>query len=276
MAKTRRLIKESLPLVDGVCEILDARVPLSSQNPEIDEITARKPRIILLNKCDLADPKATEQFIEYFRSKGFAALAVDCKSGKGLEKFRDEVKQLLKSKIESNIAKGMPGKSLKLMVVGIPNTGKSTFINRISANSKAIAADRPGVTRSNQWFQAGKGLEMLDTPGVLWPKFEDAQVGFKLSFIRSVKDEILDIEEIAVKFLELMIKNYPQLIEQRYKIDVSDVFLPFEALEMIARSRGMLLKKGEYDTERAANALLEDYRTGKLGRLTLDSVGEIS
>lgn len=272
MAKTGRLMKESLPLVDAVCEIADARLPESSRNPEIDDIVGTKPRIILLNKCDLADENATAKRIKLFEEKGIIALPVDCKSGRGLEKFQGAVKTLLKDVIEANIEKGMPGKPLRVMVVGIPNTGKSSFINKMAGQNRAKVADKPGVTRSNQWFSIGQGIELLDTPGVLWPKFEDPQVGFKLSFIGSVKDEILDMQEIAVRLLKILQKDYPDRLWERYKIDDFQDLEPYELLELISQKRGMLLKKGEFDTERAAVMLLDEYRGGLLGRITLDTL----
>ena len=273
MAKTRRLIKESLPLVDAVCEIVDARLPLSSRNPEIDELTGSKPRIILLNKCDLADNNATARYIDYFEKSGIKALPVDCRSGRGLDKFPLAVREILKEKIQQNIDRGMGGKAIRVMVVGIPNTGKSSFINRMAGRNRAKVADRPGVTRGNQWFSIGQGIELLDTPGVLWPKFEDPEVGFKLSFIGSVKDEILDIQEIAVRLLDVMRRDYRDRLEERYKIDpdedIENMEL-YELLELIAKKRGMVLRKGEFDTERAAVMLLDEYRDGKLGKITLD------
>lgn len=270
MAKTRRLIKESLPLVDAVCEIVDARIPESSRNPELDEIIGSKPRIVLLNKSDLADSEATARKIKELAEKGITALPVDCRSGKGLEKFQPAVKEVLKDKIKANAEKGMAGKALRVMVVGIPNTGKSSFINRMAGKNRAKVADKPGVTRGNQWFAIGSGIELLDTPGVLWPKFEDPEVGFKLAFIGSVKDEILDSQEIAVRLLLVMQKNYPDRLEERYKISDFDELEPYELLELIGSKRGMLVKGGEIDTERAAVMLLDEYRSGKLGRLTLD------
>lgn len=270
MAKTRRLIKESLPLVDAVCEIVDARIPESSRNPELDEIIGSKPRIVLLNKSDLADSEATARKIKELAKKGITALPVDCRSGKGLDKFHPAVKEVLKDKIKANAEKGMTGKALRVMVVGIPNTGKSSFINRMAGKNRAKVADKPGVTRDNQWFAIGSGIELLDTPGVLWPKFEDPEVGFKLAFIGSVKDEILDSQEIAVRLLLVMQKNYPDRLEERYKISDFDELEPYELLELIGSKRGMLVKGGEIDTERAAVMLLDEYRSGKLGRLTLD------
>ncbi len=271
MAKTRRLMKESLPLIDAVCELVDARVPESSRNPDLDGIIGSKPRIVLLNKCDLADERATARKIKELAERGVTALPVDCRSGKGLEKFEPAVREMLKDKIKANADKGMAGKPLRVMVVGIPNTGKSSFINRMAGKYRAKVADKPGVTRGNQWFAIGSGIELLDTPGVLWPKFEDPQVGLKLAFIGSIKETTLDIQELAVSLLSVMQKNYPDRLEQRYKVaGVQDVQEPYELLEMIAAKRGMLLRKGEYDTERAAVMLLDEYRSGKLGKITLD------
>ena len=271
MAKTRRLMKESLPLIDAVCELVDARVPESSRNPDLDGIIGSKPRIVLLNKCDLADERATARKIKELAERGVTALPVDCRSGKGLEKFEPAVREVLKDKIKANADKGMVGKPLRVMVVGIPNTGKSSFINRMAGKYRAKVADKPGVTRGNQWFAIGAGIELLDTPGVLWPKFEDPQVGLKLAFIGSIKETTLDIQELAVSLLSVMQKNYPDRLEQRYKVaGVQDVQEPYELLEMIAAKRGMLLRKGEYDTERAAVMLLDEYRSGKLGKITLD------
>jgi len=270
MAKTRRLIKESLSRVDAVCELVDARLPESSRNPELDELVGSKPRIVLLNKCDLADEKATAEKIKEFEAKGVVALPVDCRSGKGLEKFQPAVRELLKDKIKANNDRGMVGQALRIMVVGIPNTGKSSFINRMAGKNRAKVADKAGVTRSNQWFFIGSGIELLDTPGVLWPKFEDPEVGFKLAFIGSVKDEILDSQEIAVRLLVILQKNYSERLTERYKITDFENLEPYELLELIAQKRGMLLRKGEYDTERAAVMLLDEYRSGKLGRITLD------
>lgn len=270
MAKTRRLIKENLKLVDGVCELVDARIPESSRNPELDSIIGSKPRIVLLNKCDLADEKATAAKIRELKAKGVVAIPVDCRSGKGLDKFPAAVKEALGAVIRRNEERGMPGKSLRVMVVGIPNTGKSSFINRMAGKYRAKVADKPGVTVSNQWFAIGSGIELLDTPGVLWPKFEDEEVGFKLAFIGSVKDEILDSEAIAVRLLNVLSKDYPDRLTERYKITDFEALEPYELLELIARKRGMLVSKGEADTLRAAVMLLDEYRAGKLGRLTLE------
>lgn len=270
MAKTRRLIKESLNLVDGVVEIVDARIPVSSRNPELDSIIQKKPRIILLNKCDVADSQATTMWLKYFRDKGFYAAAVDCRTGKGLNSFDSLVKQALKSVIERNDAKGMSGKPLRLMVVGIPNTGKSSFINRMGKNAKAKVADKAGVTRQNQWFVVGNGIELLDTPGVLWPKFDDPEVGDKLAFIGSVKDEVTDKETLACRLLESLAETRPQAIEDRYKISGISGLQGWEILEMIGKKRGFLIKGGEIDYERAAVIVADEFRGGKLGRITLE------
>ena len=270
MARTRRQIKESLPLVDAVVEIVDARVPVSSRNPELPELIGQKPLMVILNKCDLADENATRRRISELGKRGVTAIAVDCRSGKGLNAFAPTVRRVLSDKIEANAQKGMAGKPLRLMVVGIPNTGKSSFINRMAGKNKAKVADKPGVTRQNQWFSIGSGIELLDTPGVLWPKFDDPDVGLRLAFIGSVKDTILDIELIAARFLTIMNENYPERIKERYKLEFSPESEEFERVEMLARKRGMLISGGEPDTERAAVMLLDEYRAGKLGRITLD------
>ncbi len=271
MAKTRRQIKECLPLVDAVTEIVDARIPKSSRNPELDELASNKPRIILLNKSDIADDRATKQWIDYYESQGVFAIAVDCRTGKGLASYESLVRKVLKDKIESNNAKGMSGRPLRIMVVGIPNTGKSSFINRMSGKNRLKVADRPGVTRQNQWVVAGNGIELLDTPGVLWPKFEDKEVGDKIAFIGSVKDEIMDVETIAVRLIDVLKTDYADRLCDRYKLQPYSVKLEsYEILDEIGRKRGMLVRGGEIDTERAANMLLDEYRGGKLGRITLE------
>lgn len=270
MAKARRLIKESLSLVDGVVELVDARIPVSSRNPELDEIVKNKPRIILLNKCDYADDTATSMWMKYFDSKGFYALAVDCKTGKGLGKFDWIVKSALRDVIDKNEAKGMTGKPLRLMVVGIPNTGKSSFINRMGKNAKAKVADKAGVTTQNQWFVVGNGIELLDTPGVLWPKFDDPEVGDKLAFIGSVKDEVTDKETLACRLLESLAKTRPSAIENRYKITGTQDMQGWEILEAIGKKRGFLIKGGEIDYERASVIVTDEFRGGKLGKITLE------
>ncbi|MCH5317254.1 MAG: ribosome biogenesis GTPase YlqF [Eubacterium sp.] len=270
MAKTRRLIKESLNLVDGVVEIVDARIPYSSSNPELDELIKRKPRIVLLNKSDIADQNATKIWLEYYKNRGFHAIAVDCRSGKGLNQFASVCKNALSTVIERNKEKGMAGKPLRLMVVGIPNTGKSSFINRMAGESKAVVADRAGVTRNNQWFNVGNGIELLDTPGVLWPKFDDPEVGDKLAFIGSVKDEVTDIESLSCRLLEVLNKTHPEMISERYKISGFEDMQGWEILEMIGKKRGFLIKGGEINYERTAVMLCDEFRGGKLGRISLE------
>ena len=270
MAKTRRLIKESLPLVDGVTELLDARIPYSSSNPELGELINNKPRIVLLNKCDLADKDTTRQWVEYYKKTGVTAIPVDCRSGKGLSNYISAVREVLKDKIRQNEERGMPGTALRIMVVGIPNTGKSSFINRMAGAAKAKVADKAGVTRQNQWFAIGNGIELLDTPGVLWPKFDDPKVGDRLAFIGSVKDEILDSETLAVRLLEVMKNDYPERLAERYKINDFSDKEPWEVLEMIGKKRGMMIKGGEIDTERASVMLLDEYRGGRLGTISLE------
>ncbi len=270
MAKTRRLIKESLPFVDLVTEIVDARIPLSSSNPELAEMIGSKPRIVLLNKCDVADEKTTAKWVEYYKKNGMYALPVDCRSGKGLNAYLPLVREVLKDKIQRNTDKGMVGKPLRVMVVGIPNTGKSSFINKMAGRNRAKVADKPGVTRSNSWFAVGNGVELLDTPGVLWPKFEDKEVGDKLAFIGSVKDEILDSETLAVRLINVLRNGYSDRLTERFKITDFEDKEDYEILEMIGRKRGMLISGGEIDCERASVMLLDEYRGGKLGRLSLE------
>ena len=270
MAKTRRLIKESLSLVDGVTEIIDARIPNSSSNPELEELINGKPRIVLLNKCDLADKNTTNQWVEYYKKKGVHAIPVDCRTGKGLNNYFVAVREVLKDVIKKNEDRGMPGKALRIMVVGIPNTGKSSFINRMAGTAKAKVADKAGVTRHNQWFPIGNGIELLDTPGVLWPKFDDPKVGDRLAFIGSVKDEILDIETLAIRLLEVMKADYPDRLSERYKISDFQDKESWEVLEMIGKKRGMMIKGGEIDYERASVMLLDEYRGGRLGTISLE------
>lgn len=270
MAKTRRIIKESLTLVDGVVELVDARIPYSSSNPELDSIIKRKPRIVLLNKCDIADPNATKLWIEYYKNNGKYAIPVDCRTGKGLNAFIPTVNKALADVIEKNKARGMENKPLRLMVVGIPNTGKSSFINRMAGNSKAKVADKAGVTRQKQWFAVGKGIELLDTPGVLWPKFDDSEVGDKLAFTGAVKDEVTDLETLSCRLLETLAKTRPKAICDRYKLDGVDNLQGWEMLELIGKKRGFLIKGGEIDYERTAVMLCDEFRGGKLGKISLE------
>lgn len=274
MAKTRRQIKAYLPQVDAVTEVLDARVPESSRNPELSALIGDKKRIVLLNKCDVADEKATARWVAHYKKSCAAVLPVDCKSGKGLQQFIPLLREALRDKIAKNEARGMAGKPLRVMVVGIPNTGKSSFINKMAGRNRAETADQAGVTRQSRWFSIGGGIELLDTPGVLWPKFDDPKVGDRLAFIGSVKDTVVDVETLAVRLLEVMKTDYADRLTARYKITDFADSEAFEILEQIARKRGMLLRGGEVDFTRASVMLLDEYRGGKLGKITLDRLGE--
>ncbi len=269
MAKAERKIKEQLGIVDAVVEIIDARIPESSRNPDLDRIIAGKPRIVILNKCDMADHNVTFGWIKYYADKGITALALDCRSGKGIGKFGETVKNVLADKLEGYKKKGLVGKPLRVMVVGIPNVGKSTFINRIAGNNRAKAENRPGVTRGNQWFTVDKELELLDTPGVLWPKFQDATVGEHLAFTGAVKDNVIDTLLLAVKLCEFMRDNYPSMVEERYKISVADKDR-YDIFCEIGKKRGFLIKGGEIDEDRTANMLLEEFRNCKIGRISIE------
>ena len=269
MTKTRRQMEADLKLVDAVCEIVDARIVISSRNPDIDSICGNKPRIVILNRLDLADPDATNRWVQYFKSRGMAAVATDCKSRKGITAFTPAVRQLLHEKIERDAAKGMT-KALRIMVVGIPNVGKSTLINQISGRKGAKAENRPGVTRGKQWVTVDNGLLLLDTPGILWPKFEDPNVGMMLAYTGAVKDGIMDLEELACRLMSLLWQRYPEKIKERYGIDCEADMPGWELLQAAGKKRGYLLARGEIDTERMAKVLLDEFRGGKLGRFTLE------
>lgn len=270
MAKARRMIKENAAMVDAVCEVVDARVPLSSRNPEVAELVGDKPRMLILNRIDQADPAMTDRWAEYYKSQGIFVLKTDSKSGKGTGGFQSAVRSLLREKIEYYSSRGQTGRLLRIMILGIPNVGKSSFINRIAGRRAAEASDRPGVTRGKQWINIGGGIEMLDTPGLLWPKFEDKEVGERLAFTGAVKDDILDTELLGARLLDLLAKEYPQSVEERYKLK-PDGEAAFELLEKAARKRGFIVSGGEPDTERMARVLLDEFRGGKLGRLTLET-----
>ena len=269
MTKTRRQIEADLKLVDAVCEIVDARIPVSSRNPDIDAICGNKPRIVVLNRMDLADNEATKCWMQYFRGKGMAAVATDCKTKKGISSFQPAVRSVLKEKLERYAARGM-NKPLKVMVVGIPNVGKSTLINQISGRKGAKAENRPGVTRGKQWVTVDSGLLLLDTPGILWPKFDDPEVGMMLAYTGAVKEGVIDIEELAAHLMELMLKFYPRTLQERYKVEAEQGTPGYALLEEAGRKRGYLLSKGEIHTERMAKVLLDEYRSGKLGHFTFE------
>ena len=269
MTKTRRQIEADLKQVDAVCEIVDARIPMSSRNPDIDSICGSKPRIIVLNRMDLADPAATRKWRDYFRSRGMAVLATDCKSRQGISDFTPAARIACAEKLERDAARGM-NRPLRVMVVGIPNVGKSTLINQIAGRKGAKAENRPGVTRGKQWVTVDSGLLLLDTPGILWPKFEDPQVGVMLAFTGAVKEGVIDLEELACRLMELLLKYYPQVLSERYKVEAEPGTPGYELLEMAGRKRGFLLRGGEVHTERMAKVLMDEFRGGKLGKFTLE------
>ncbi|MBQ9385233.1 MAG: ribosome biogenesis GTPase YlqF [Ruminiclostridium sp.] len=266
MTKTRRMIEADLKLVDAVAEIVDCRIPESSRNPLINEIVSGKPRIMLLNKCDQADESVTAQWRKYYGAKGIRTIVCDCRSGKGIERFLPTLREELSELLEKRRAKGTVGKALRVMVVGIPNVGKSSFINRMSRSRKTKVEDRPGVTRGKQWVTIDKEVELLDMPGVLWPKFDDKQAALKLAFTGAIKDTVTDAEELAYELGELLKDSCPERLKERYKLDSLDGNI----LELIAKKRGMMLSGGVPDTERAAAALLDEYRSGKIGRISLE------
>ncbi len=277
MAKTKRKIGESLKLVDIVAELVDARIPISSRNPVINSVVNNKPRLILLNKADMADPKETEKWVTHFKNQNITAIPIDCKSGRGLNKILPICKEVLKEQIEAWERKGMFGRPIKIMVVGVPNVGKSSLINKMCAGAKigrAQVEDRPGVTRDNKWFTIKKGFELLDTPGVLWPKFEDPAVGQRLAFTGAVKDDVIDIESLACKLLEEVTSHYKDAVNSRYNTIIEDGLEGYKMLEAVGIKRGMLISGGEVDTLRAAINVLDEYRAAKLGRITLERIGE--
>lgn len=273
MTKTRRQIEADLKQVDAVCEIVDARIPMSSRNPDIDAICGNKPRMIVLNRMDLADPAATNRWKTYFEKKGMAVIATDCKTKRGISGFTPAARTACAEKLARDAAKGM-NRPLRVMVVGIPNVGKSTLINQISGRKGAKAENRPGVTRGKQWVTVDAGLQLLDTPGILWPKFEDPEVGMMLAFTGAVKEGVIDVEELACRLLELLLSFYPQTLADRYKVEAPQGTPGYELLEMAGKNRGYLLSRGEIHTERMAKVLLDEFRSGKLGKFTLEQPKE--
>ena len=269
MTKTRRMIGENLKYVDLVAEIIDARVPISSRNPDIDALVGGKPRLIILNRADQADPSATRGWRDWFQSRGWSVLETDAKTGRGVKEFSAGVRGVLKDRIEQWQAKGQVGRPIRAMIVGVPNVGKSTFINQVARRKSAKAGDRPGVTRGKQWVAVDAGLELLDTPGILWPKFEDPRTGLYLAFTGAVKDEVMDTETLACHFMELLAQRYPEALA-RYKIAPEPEEPGWSLLERAAKARGFRISGGEFDTERMSRVLLDEYRAGKLGRFTLE------
>lgn len=282
MAKTRRMITEQLRNVDAVCEILDARIPLSSRNPDVDGLTAGKPRLVVLNRVDQADPAVTKQWAARFRREGAAVLETDAKNGAGTARFAAAVRELLADKLRSYAEKGQTGRVVRVMVLGIPNVGKSTFINRAAGRKTARAEDRPGVTRSKQWVPVDKSLELLDTPGILWPKFEDPAVGLRLAFTGAVRDEILDTETLACHLAAYLGERYPESLKTGYKLaelparaeGEDEIAWGCRLLEAAGEKRGFRISGGEIDTERMAKTILDEFRSGRLGRFTLETPEE--
>ena len=276
MTKTRRMMEEDLKLVDAVCEILDARIPISSRNPDIDAICGKKPRMVILNRIDMADADLVSRWSNYFKDRGMAVIRTDCKSRKGINAFAPAVRQLLAEKLQRYAEKGQVGRPLKLMVVGIPNVGKSTFINQIAGRKGAKAENRPGVTRGKQWVNVDGGLLLLDTPGILWPKFDDPEVGMRLAYTGAVKDDILDTETLGCHLMELLARESPGALTERYKIEIPAEIDGWELLQAAGRKRGFLVSGGEVDTERMAKVLLDEYRSCKLGTFTLERPEELA
>lgn len=270
MAKTRRLMTESLRLVDAVIEVTDSRIPYSSRNPEMDSLVGKKPRIVLLNKCDAADDTATSRWIDYYKRNGIPAVATDCKAGRGINKVLPLVREVLKDQIESWNRKGMIGRPIRIMIVGIPNVGKSSLINKLAGSKRAKVEDRPGVTRGKQWVSLESDVELLDMPGVLWPKFEDQDVGLSLAFTGAVKDDIMDMESLACFFIKKLRSVSVKPFEDRYQIAVTDEMTDYVVLEAIGKRRGFLISGGEINTERAAIILMDEFRSGKLGKISLE------
>ena len=271
MTKARRMMEESLHQVDALCEILDARIPNASRNPEIDTLAAEKPRLVVLNRADLADPALTKRWKQHYEDRGFAVLDCDARTGKGCGAFAPAVRRQLAERLDQWREKGQTGRKLRVMVAGIPNVGKSTFINRVAGRKAAAAGDKPGVTRGKQWIAVDNSLELLDTPGILWPKFEDPAVGELLAVTNAIKAEVVDREALGARFLQRLCALYPEAVRERYKLDPDPEAAPWELLERAARKRGFLVSGGEADIERMANTLLTEYHSGKLGRLTLEA-----
>lgn len=275
MTKTKRMITAEMGHMDAVCEILDARIPISSRNPDVDEMTAGKPRLVVLNRVDQADPRETARWAVYFRGKGYAVLESNAKNGVGTAQFAAAVRELLKDKLQTYADKGQVGRVVRVMVLGIPNVGKSTFINKVAKRKTAKAEDRPGVTRSKQWVPVDSTLELLDTPGILWPKFEDVNVGMHLAFTGAIKDDVMDIEELGSFLMEYLGKHYADVIEERYKVTPLDDEMGYDLLTRAGRKRGFLMRGAEVDTERMSRVLLDEFRGGKLGRFTLETVEDV-
>jgi ribosome biogenesis GTPase A len=270
MAKARRQVTEKLKLIDVVIELLDARLPLSSSNPMMDEIVAGKPRLVLLNKADLADPVKTKLWLDYYKKKGLKALAIDAQSGKGVQQISAESKELVREMLDKRESKGMLPRAVRALIVGIPNVGKSSLINRLAKKSIAKTGDRPGVTKAQQWIKVGTDMDLLDTPGILWPKFEDQEVGYRLAASGAIKDELLDFQEVALFAAMFLKEHYPTRISERYDLDE----IPedkIQLLDEIGRRRGCLVSGGFIDYDKVSEIILRELRSGKLGPITLET-----
>ncbi len=274
MTKTKRMIQAEIKHMDAVCEILDARIPISSRNPDVDELTEGKPRMVVLNRVDQADPAQTRRWAAYFRGKGYAVLEANAKGGAGTAQFASAVRELLHDKLAAYAEKGQVGRVVRVMVLGIPNVGKSTFINKVAKRKTARAEDRPGVTRTKQWVPVDNTLELLDTPGILWPKFDDVNVGMHLAFTGAIKDDVMDLEELASYLMEYLSHHYADAVKERYKIEIEEGDSGYDLLIKAGRKRGFLMRGAEVDTERMARILLDEFRAGKLGRFTLETPEE--
>ncbi|MCI8933592.1 MAG: ribosome biogenesis GTPase YlqF [Clostridiaceae bacterium] len=276
MAKTKRLMQQDIRQIDLICELLDARIPAASSNPDLAALAGQKKRMIVLNRADQADPDKTERWKSYFQRQGLPAVALDSKSGGGYQQLIPQIRQVMADWLARNEQKGLKGRSVRIMACGIPNVGKSSFINRALGRRSAVAEDRPGVTRQKQWFALKGGVELMDTPGMLWPRIDDEQTGLMLAFTGAVNDDILDLEELACELIRALVQAAPGALESRYKIERADPEQPYETLEALARARGFLQARGMCDTERTARALLDEFRSGKLGRITLQDPPEES
>ncbi|ASV65972.1 MULTISPECIES: ribosome biogenesis GTPase YlqF [Cytobacillus] len=274
MAKARREVTEKLKLVDIIFELIDARIPLSSRNPMIEQIIQQKPRLVLLNKADMADPILTKQWIEYFKSKGLTAISINSQDGQGMKDITLAAKQLLQEKFDKQKAKGIRPRAIRAMIVGIPNAGKSTLINRLAKKNIAKTGNKPGVTKAQSWIKVGKEMELLDTPGILWPKFEDQEIGLKLALTGAIKDTILNLQDIAVYALRFMTEHYPEKLVERYQLNE----LPEEIVELfdeIGQKRGCLVSGGTVDYDKVTELIIREFRSEKFGRLTLESPKDI-
>ena len=271
MTKAQRMIEDNIKLVDAVCEVIDARIPRASRNPDIDRLAAGKPRLVILNRADLADPELTKRWKESFERQGMAVLETDARSGKGVGGFVPAVRRLLADKLREYEAKGQSGRPLRVMILGIPNVGKSTFINKVAGRKAAAAGDKPGVTRGRQWINIDRSLDLLDTPGILWPKFDSQEVGELLAVTNAIKADVIDKETLGANFMLRLRDMYPNALRERYKMEPDPELNGYELLEQAAKKRGFLVSRGEYDIERMANTLLKEYHEGKLGRLTLEA-----